>query len=127
MPEKRASKPPNPKLADLMQMALKSAELTIDELGVRTGLGRQVIGRIVRGETRRIAPEQVRLLVRELPITAEQLLIACGYDLAMTPPKDVPKTLIEAWAQIPQDMRPGVLSLVQGAAKLARQEGRSEP
>lgn len=90
--------------------------MTIDDLGVRTGLGRQVIGRIVRGETRRIDPEQAALLVRELPITMGPLLVACGYALSLTPADHLPRALAAAWTKLPKKTQDGMLELIEAAA-----------
>lgn len=110
-----------PAVAELLRDALVRADkMSIDDLGRVTGWKRNA-GAIVRGEVLRIAPEQARELARWLPITQEQLLLAYGFDIAMTPERQIPKALAEAWVRLPKKMQDAMLELIEMAAK------RSDP
>ena len=102
------------------------AHLTQKDLGERSGLGGAIIGRIARGEVDNPAPDQANRLVTHLPITMEDYLEACGYNIAPSSVRRVPAALIEALARVPH-IHEGVLLLAQQAASQAPQEGRSEP
>jgi hypothetical protein len=109
----------NPKLERLMRASLSAAGISIGEFGERSRFGRQVAGRIVRGEVQTVAPDQANVIVRVLPITMEQLLEAVGYEIAITPQRRVPQALADAWAECPPDVREGLLQLAQAGARLA--------
>lgn len=97
--------------------------MTAIELSERTGIDRQTLGRLLRGDIQTIpSPEQIRLLVRELPITAEQIVVACGYDFALTPHRKVPDELAQAWTEMSEDSRHLVLGVARRAANSDRQE-----
>ncbi|MGI8926779.1 MAG: helix-turn-helix domain-containing protein [Tepidiformaceae bacterium] len=120
-------KPPNRALAALMRSALDAAGLTIEELGDRTGFGRQVAGRIVRGEVRRIAPEQANTLVVTLPLTMEQLLATSGYHMAVKGQQRLPQNLVEALLALPPDIQQSVARLARAAANGLPAQGGSAP
>ena len=113
----------NERVAALLRGALDQTEMTIEELGVTTKLGRGPAGALVRGEVRRIAPEQANELARRLPVTVAQILEAYGYDLSVTKQQRVPRELAESWADLPDSIRSGVLQIVQAAARLHQAEG----
>ena len=116
-------RPKIPAVEALLRDALRRADMTIDDLGRVTGWKRNA-GALVRGEVLRIAPEQARELARRLPITQEQLLTAYGFDIALTPERQLPRALAEAWLKLPKKTQEGMLELIQAAAsQIARGEG----
>lgn len=92
--------------------------MSIIRLGELTGLGRQVAGRIVRGEVVRLAPDQANKLVTVLPLTMEQLLEANAYHVAVSPQHRVPPELAKLWPTLPQATREGIMLIAQTAATL---------
>lgn len=93
--------------------------MSIIQLGEITGLGRQVAGRIVRGEVVRLAPDQANKLVAVLPLTMEQLLEANAYNVVVSPQHRVPPELARLWPKLPPATREGILLIAQTAATLA--------
>lgn len=94
--------------------------MTIDELGAATKLKRNV-GALIRGEVVRPSPDQVKALTSHLPVTANQILEASGYDVTVTPKHEVPQALAEAWAELDQHGRRLVLGLAQQIATALRE------
>lgn len=115
-PKPKRVKKVNARLAALLKAALIEGDLTIDELGERSKLGRQATGRIVRGEIQRLAPEQANRIAPHLPITMAQILEACGYNMSATQPQRVAPQLVEAVLKLgPEDRR----SILRSARALA--------
>jgi hypothetical protein len=104
-----------PRVAKLFREALADADLTSADFGRVTGWGRTADA-LVRGEVLRISPEQARESARWLPITQEQILAAYGFDIAMTPERQLPRSLADAWVKLPLKTRAGMLELIELAA-----------
>lgn len=117
----------NPVLAALLKDAIARERTTIDDLGAATGLGRQAVGRIVRGEVQRLAPEQANELVKHLPLSMASILAACGYHIAVTPPQKLPPEFVSLWPTLPAEVQQGLLALARGATKTSDGEAGGGP
>lgn len=106
-----------PDLAALIERGLTAADppLNKTEFGVASGLGRQIAGRIVRGE-QIPEPSYVAKIVAVLPMTTEEILKACGFTLGVPSAKRVPTALVDAYVRLsPEDQR----QIVKSARALA--------
>lgn len=76
------------------------------ELGQTSGLGREIVGRIARGDFKYLDPDVVNALVPHLPITMIQFLNAYGFALAIPTAGKMPPEIIEKWPHMdPEDQR----------------------
>lgn len=126
MPPPRRKQPVNARLAALMEDALARSDKTIEELAKDSGLGRGTIGRIVRGEIQRPAPEQANRIVPHLRITMADFLEACGYHVSLSAQQRVPDDLAEAWGKLDRPTQDSLRQLALAQARRASSGGGSE-
>lgn len=91
---------------------MAGAGLNAVELGELSGLGRAVIGRMVRGELKDVPPAYANAFIPHVAATMAQLLESQGYDMSVTPRDKDLAVIVDRWSQIPPRMRRGLLELV---------------
>lgn len=116
-----------PRLRDFMRAALRNADMTQADLirELPAYMDRGTIGPLFRGETVGIKPEVVNEVAKRLGVRVEAILEASGFDIVLTPQKQVPDDLAEAWAALSPEERQGLRLVVRAAARGAA--GRDEP
>lgn len=116
MPRERNKPPISARIAALITGAMERQHLNAQELGASTRLGAATIGRLSRGESKSVSPAQAVALVRELPITMDDILEAMGYPVGASRGARIPQQLVEAWGRMPVEVRDPLLQLVLATA-----------
>ena len=108
----------------VLRRAMRDVEpemMTLADLCRATGHSRGTLGPLWRGETKRMDPEIVNDVAKAIGVRVEVLLNAAGFDIRITPMRELSETFLADWALLPEPGKKLVRALAHEAATAFRE------